>query len=74
MRSNAQLAAAYPDNYIDIHRILVNAYNPNDPQDVADFNNDITPTSLRFDRIHLNTAGCDLVAAQIKQFLAAKGW
>ena len=74
MQANAALAAAYPDNYLDIHRHLVNLYNPNSWQDVQDFNNDLPPSSLRFDRIHLNGAGCDAVAAKIREFVTARGW
>jgi lysophospholipase L1-like esterase len=71
---NNILAAQYPDNFIDIHAYLVSLFNPNDPQDVQDHNNDLVPTSLRFDRIHLNDTGCDFVAAKIKEFITAKGW
>jgi lysophospholipase L1-like esterase len=71
---NNILAAQYPDNFIDIHAYLVSLFNPNDPQDVQDHNNDLVPTSLRFDRIHLNDTGCDFVAAKIKEFITNKGW
>jgi lysophospholipase L1-like esterase len=71
---NNILAAQYPDNFIDIHAYLVSLFNPNDPQDVQDHNNDLVPTSLRFDRIHLNDTGCDFVAAKISEFITNKGW
>ncbi|MGZ5179070.1 MAG: SGNH/GDSL hydrolase family protein [Ramlibacter sp.] len=74
MRVNAELAALYPDNYLDIHEYLVGLYNPNDPQDVQDHAADLTPSSLRFDAIHLNDAGCNAVCAKLKEFLAAKAW
>lgn len=74
MRVNSELAAAYPDNYLDIHRYLVGLYNPNSWQDAQDFQNDLPPSSLRFDEIHLNPAGCDAVAEKIKAFITAKGW
>lgn len=74
MRVNSELAAAYPDNYLDIHRYLVGLYNPNSWQDVQDFQNDLPPSSLRFDEIHLNPGGCDAVAAKLKEFITAKGW
>jgi lysophospholipase L1-like esterase len=74
MHCNSLLAAQYPDNFIDIHAYLVSLYNPNDAQDVRDHNNDLVPTSLRFDRIHLNDAGCNAVAAKIKEFITAKQW
>ena len=74
MRVNGELAAQYPDNFIDIHGYLVSLYQPDNPQDVQDHNNDLVPSSLRFDRIHLNGAGCDAVAARIKSFIAARQW
>lgn len=43
---NQMLAAAYPDNFLDIRSILINSYNPADPRDVFDFNCDVTPSSL----------------------------
>jgi hypothetical protein len=36
---------------------LISLYNPLDPQDVIDHGNDVPPSSLRADHIHLNTAG-----------------
>jgi lysophospholipase L1-like esterase len=74
MAVNAELAALYPDNYLDIHEYLVGLYNPLDAQDVQDHANDLTPSSLRFDTIHLNDAGCNAVCGRLKEFLAAKGW
>jgi lysophospholipase L1-like esterase len=71
---NNILAAQYPDNFIDIHAYLVSLFNPNSPQDVQDHNNDLVPTSLRFDRIHLNDTGCDAVAGKIKEFITNNGW
>ena len=62
---NADLAATYGSKYIDIRRILVDSYNPSLPQDVSDFARDITPTSLRADNIHLNTAGYGIVASTV---------
>jgi lysophospholipase L1-like esterase len=41
---------------------------------VADAQNDVIPSSLRFDEIHLNNDGSVLVAAKVKEFLDAKGW
>jgi hypothetical protein len=66
---NNDLAALYPNNYLDVRSYLVSQYNPNSPQDVTDFNNDVPPTSLRADAIHLNAAGDALVAQQIANFI-----
>ncbi len=71
---NAALAQGYPDNFIDIRRILVNNYDPTNPQDVQDHNNDVPPTSLRNDNEHLNDKGYGIVAQQIAAFIAAKSW
>jgi lysophospholipase L1-like esterase len=69
---NAWLAAAYPDNYLDIHQVLMdNATLPGDQDDV-DW--DIHPTSLRSDSIHLNTTGQQVVALAVRTFILNKGW
>lgn len=71
---NADLAQAYPNNYIDIRKILVNAYDPASPQDVLDYNNDTPPASLRNDNDHLNDAGYRIVAQKAAAFIAARSW
>lgn len=74
MRVNGELAAQYPEHYLDMHRYLVNLYDPNSWQDVQDFQNDLPPSSLRFDRIHLNEAGCRAVTAKLREFIESRGW
>jgi len=69
VQTNTELAALYPDNFIDIHSYLVSQYDPDIPQDVTDYGNDVVPSSLRIDGIHLNTAGYYLVANQIADFI-----
>lgn len=71
---NTELAQTYPDNYIDIRQILVNAYDPSNPQDARDYNNDTPPASLRNDNEHLNDAGYRIVAERVAAFIAAKNW
>lgn len=71
---NSDLAALYPQNYLDVRRELVNHYDPSNPRDVADYQNDVVPSSLRFDEIHLNNDGSVLVATKVRQFIDAKGW
>lgn len=71
---NAELARAYPNNYIDIRKILVDSFNPANPQDVRDYNNDTPPASLRNDNEHLNDAGYRIVAREVAAFIAAKNW
>jgi hypothetical protein len=71
---NSELAVTYPQNYIDIRSYLVSLYNPNNPQDVQDFQHDVVPSSLRSDAGHLNNDGSVAVASKVKQFILAKGW
>jgi len=74
IRLNAELGAAYPQNYLDIRGYLVGQYDQANAQDVADYQNDVVPSSLRFDEIHLNNDGSVLVARKAKEFIDAKGW
>ena len=62
------------DNFIDIRAHLVSQYQRGNEQDQEDFRNDLVPSSLRSDAIHLKDEGCHVVAARIKEFIAAKGW
>lgn len=62
---NGYLEATYGVRYLDVRAHLIALYNPSDPQDVIDKNNDVPPTSLRSDAIHLNTAGYSAVASYI---------
>lgn len=71
---NTELARAYPNNYLDIRKILVNSYNPGNPLDVLDYNNDVPPSSLRTDADHPNEQGYAIVAQRIADFIAARGW
>lgn len=75
MRATVEaLKLRYPRNFIDTQERLVNSYNAGIPQDVIDFGNKVTPSSLRSDTIHLTTAGYALVAQWVFQFLKDKGW
>lgn len=71
---NNELAAIYPANYIDIRSHLVSRFDPAQAQDVADAANDVVPSSLRFDEIHLNNDGSLIVARRVKEFIDARGW
>lgn len=70
---NNELKALYPRNYIDVRALLVRS-GTGTGQDATDAANDVIPTSLRSDSIHLNTAGYGVVAAAIFKFLTTKGW
>jgi lysophospholipase L1-like esterase len=71
---NAYLAATYGNNFLDVRTPLVAAYNPSLSQDVIDHTNDIVPTSLRNDNIHLNLAGYTLLAQLVTAKLEAMGY
>ena len=71
---NDWLKAEYPSNHYDILAFLRSQYNPAIPQDVTDYNNGITPSSLRVDGIHLNTTGNNLVADKVYEFFNSRGW
>jgi len=73
-RLNADLAVAYPDNFVDIRAILVAAWDPAIPGDVQDHANDVPPGSLRNDDQHPNEAGYALVAQTVAALIRAKGW
>jgi lysophospholipase L1-like esterase len=71
---NSALAAKYPANFFDIRAYLVASYDPALAQDVLDHQNDVTPTSLRRDTLHMNKAGSVVMATGIKKAIEAKGW
>ena len=74
MQLNRDLAALYGPNFFDMRAYLVGQANAALPQDVQDQQNDVVPSSLRMDEIHLNPAGSRLVAAKLKELLEARGW
>jgi lysophospholipase L1-like esterase len=71
---NDALAARYPDRYLDVRRILVERYDPERADDVADHANDAPPASLRSDEEHLNAAGYAVIADAVAAFIRSKGW
>lgn len=71
---NSDLARSYPNNFLDIRKVLVNSYDSNNPQDIIDHNNDVPPYSLRNDNEHLNDKGYAIVAKQIADYIANKSW
>jgi lysophospholipase L1-like esterase len=74
VRLNRELAALYPNNFIDIRSWLVNLAKAFIVQDLTDQSLDEVPSSLRFDEIHLNNDGSIAVAAKVKEWLDARGW
>lgn len=63
------LREAYPNNFLDIWQLLVEDYDPDNPQDVADYRNGIPPSSLRSDPLHLNNEGARRVAQHVRDYL-----
>jgi hypothetical protein len=70
---NANLAALYPDNVVDIRGYLLTKGNGSG-QDNTDVANGVTPTSLRADSLHLNSTGNAHVADLVYAFFFARGW
>lgn len=74
LQLNAELAAAYPNNYFDIRAWLVAQANPNNPDDAASLQADLPARSLRWDEVHLTVDGSTAVARKIADVLASHGW
>ena len=74
VRLNADLAAQYGDRFFDVREFLVGLADPAQPADVIDRQDDVVPTSLRADGVHLNVAGSTAVARRVLELIAAKGW
>lgn len=62
---NADLAATYGSKFWDVRAYLLTQGNGS-AQDNADIANDIPPSSLRTDSVHLNAAGYTLISPIIK--------
>ncbi len=64
---NAHLQATYGVRYADVFTGLVEAYNPEIPQDVVDYSHKIPPTSLMApgDVVHYNDLGYKVWAAAV---------
>ena len=74
VRLNEELAAQYGERFFDIRAFLVGLADPANPADVIDRQDDVPPTSLRADGVHLNVAGSTAVARKVLELIAAKGW
>lgn len=59
---NEKLSNAFHEHFIDIRPILVNKYKATDENDFNDFKDDIVPSSLRTDDLHLTLDGYRIVA------------
>jgi hypothetical protein len=74
MALNAMLEAAYPDNYVDLRSYVVSQFDPGDPTDVLNHADDIPPSTLREDTLHLNDAGRAVAMDFLKGVLVLKGF
>jgi len=63
---NGWLSITFSNRYVDVLSVLQANASTND-QDIIDVENDITPTSLRYDAGHLNGAGYTLVGQAVAE-------
>lgn len=76
---NAALAAAHGNCYLDVREYLiqsglVDAGVTPTSQDDIDVGNDVVPSSLRFDGVHLNADGYGVVARSVYAQMLAHSW
>ena len=74
LQLNADLAAAYPNNYFDIRSWMVNQADQSKPEDVASFQADLPARSLRWDEVHLTFDGYVAVAKKVRELITSRGW
>jgi lysophospholipase L1-like esterase len=74
MQVNADLAATYPQHFVDVRAYLISQFDPANAQEVADVQNDLVPTAMRIDDVHLSYKGQELAAQKVRDFIIAKGW
>lgn len=81
MANNAAVAAAFPNNWLDIRSMLIALSLPSQPyQDSAAIANDVLSSQLRFDNgtsidaLHPNAVCVSIYAQMIGDWIIAKGW
>lgn len=74
IKLNGELAASYPNNYLDIRSFMVSQFDANNPQQVDEAQRDVPSSSLRFDAIHLTGSGDEVVGGRIIDFIRSRGW
>jgi hypothetical protein len=57
-----------------VRAYLVSQFDPWSAQDALDAQNDLVPSSMRIDDIHLNYKGQELAVQKVRDFINAKGW
>ena len=73
VKLNRELAARFPDNFIDVREALV-ARAGHKAVDQQDREADVVPSSLRVDDQHLSAEGYGIVAQQVAHFIGQRGW
>jgi lysophospholipase L1-like esterase len=74
MSVNDSLKSRYQGHFVDVRAILISHYDSTSAQDVSDHAQDVPPTSLRFDTVHPNARGYEIIARTLADTITAKGW
>ena len=74
MKLNAELAAIYPNNFLDLRSFMVAQSDPANPQQADDLRRDLPSSALRFDGIHLTGSGDEVVGRRLIDHIFGKGW
>ena len=69
---NTDLASLYPNNFVDIRRALIDAFDPSVPEEVAAHDLDITTTRLQSDGIHPTDDGQYAICGAIWDFMVSR--
>ena len=71
---NKDLALIYKARFVPIREILISNANRRFAADIENLDQDVVPSSLRFDELHLNDLGQAIVANSVERALVANGW
>jgi hypothetical protein len=71
---NESIAAAFPENYLDVRGFLISLYDSTSEVDRANVAVDVLPESIRADLIHLRQSANAAVASMLRQAIEARGW
>lgn len=74
MKLNAELAAIYPDNFLDMRSFMVARSDPANAQQAEELRRDLPSSTLRSDGIHLTGFGDEVVGQKLIDHIHAKGW
>jgi lysophospholipase L1-like esterase len=74
VRLNRELAALYPNNFLDARTLLINLNDPRLAEDAANLRQQIPPDRVVWDYIHLNYEGYRAIARELLTMIRARGW